>query len=114
MSAFGMTSPCPDCPFRTDVEPYLRPERAEEIALTDGTFPCHKTTEHDDDGEAVHTGNEMFCPGFLIMREKDQSPNQMMRIGERLGLYDHTKLDMEAPVYGGPDEMIERYAEYGL
>jgi hypothetical protein len=34
----------------------------------------------------------------LIYLEKRQQPHQMMRIAERLGLYDYRQLDMQAPV----------------
>jgi hypothetical protein len=34
----------------------------------------------------------------LIFNEKREQPHQMMRICERLGMYDMTKLDMEADV----------------
>ena len=29
--AYKLKSPCSNCPFRTDIRPYLRPDRAEEI-----------------------------------------------------------------------------------
>lgn len=28
---FDLTHPCKDCPYRTDVVPYLKQDRAEEI-----------------------------------------------------------------------------------
>jgi hypothetical protein len=36
-------------------------------------------------------------------------PHQMMRIAERLGMYDRTKLKMDAPVYDGVVEMLVAY-----
>lgn len=32
MRAYGLVRPCPKCPFRTDVPPYLQPERVTQIA----------------------------------------------------------------------------------
>jgi hypothetical protein len=60
---YTMTTPCPKCPFRTDIRPYLRTDRAEEIAdsLVHSEFPCHKTTQHDDDDEYVPSGSELHC-----------------------------------------------------
>jgi hypothetical protein len=56
--------------------------------------------DDDDDGErARDTSGEAHCAGALIMLERLGQPSQMMRIGERLGLYDRTGLDMEAPVF---------------
>jgi len=106
--SYGKTTPCDNCPFRTDIPGYLSSDRVEEIATNDGEFPCHKTTNHDDDtGERVSSGKEVMCAGFLIFREKTSGPNQMMRIAERLRLYDPEGLDMEAPVYDSLEEMKE-------
>lgn len=101
---FEMTAPCPKCPFRTDVKPYLTRARAKEIADSivqqQQTFPCHVTTEHDDDGEVCGpTGSEQHCAGALILLEHANRPNQMMRISERLGVYNRRALDMDAPVF---------------
>ncbi len=113
---YGLTNPCSNCPFRTDVVPYLRAERVEEIerGLGHGEFYCHKTTQHDDkddeeneDGSYHPTHNEMHCAGALILLEKLERPSQMMRIAERLRMYDPTKLNMAAPVFDTFEDMIE-------
>ena len=100
---FDMTSPCPKCPFRTDVPPYLRQDRAQEIAddLTrhQQTFACHQTITFDGEGEYVPRNGEQHCAGALIVLEKMNRPNQMMRWMERLGGYDRRKLKMDAPVF---------------
>jgi hypothetical protein len=44
------------------------------------------------------------CAGALIFLEKLDSPHQMMRICERIGYYDRTKLDMTAPVVEKPSD----------
>jgi len=108
--------PCENCPFRTDVTPYLRRDRAEEIsdALREGgEFSCHKTVDYDGDGEddegnitGRETKQEQFCAGALIMLEKSSGPNQMMRVAQRLGMYDPSKLNMEAPVFDTPLNFI--------
>jgi hypothetical protein len=103
---YTMTKPCKNCPFRTDIAGYLSPARAREIAaglLSGATFTCHKTNEFEegDEGwtETVETPSSQHCGGALIFLEKQERPNQMMRIAERLGLYDMRKLDMDAPVF---------------
>lgn len=111
---FDLRRPCDNCPFRSDVRFPLEVQRVEEIvqAITekDLTFACHKTTRFDPEtGEAVR-GNpkEQHCAGALIMLEKMERPNQMMRISERLGFYDRTKLEMDyVPVYENGEDMIE-------
>lgn len=65
--------PCKHCPFRNDVTPFLHPDRAYEIASISqnhySTFPCHKTTESDDEsGECYATNESKECAGMLTMR----------------------------------------------
>jgi hypothetical protein len=108
---FDLITPCKDCPFRTDVAPYLTAERVYEIGdaceRRQETFACHKTVEYDDEGEPVRTQKEQHCAGALIMLERLETPNQMMRIAERFGAYDRTKLRMDAPVFEDFEEMAE-------
>lgn len=99
---YSMKKPCDNCPFRSDKPFPLAEGRVEEI-LGGGSFPCHKTTtEGGTDGK-----NQKACAGLMILLEKEGQPNQMMRISERLGFYDHTKLDMDAPIYDNIDDCIE-------
>lgn len=106
---YGMTTPCACCPFRSDIAAYLTEERVREIeaSLVSASFPCHKTTEHDDDGDCRWTGDEIHCAGALIILEKSGRSSQMMRIAERVGMYDRRKLNMAAPVFDTFDEMAE-------
>jgi len=109
---FDLVAPCKHCPFRTDVTPYLRTARAQDIcdSIThrDMSFACHKTTKHDDEGEHIPTSKEQHCAGATIMLEKMKMPNQAMRIaGGRW--YDPTKLQMDAPVYESTDAMVKAY-----
>lgn len=73
-----MKQPCKHCPFRNDVKPFLHPRRAEELAYSTqnpyNSFPCHKTTEHDDeseDGEMRVTETSKECAGFLTMKAQN-------------------------------------------
>jgi hypothetical protein len=100
---FALVRPCAKCPFRTDVPGYLRRARAVEIAesLAGGApFLCHETTvdADDDEGTLVEGPNTSYCAGSMIVLEKEEAPNQMMRTAERIGLYDRERLDMDAPV----------------
>lgn len=113
---FDLKTPCNNCPFRTDVKPYLRPRRAIEISnsIAEGlTFSCHKTNEFvdDEDGfsETLETENSQHCAGALILLVKEETPHQFLRIVERLGLFDPSKLDMKAPVYKSANKMIAAY-----
>lgn len=110
---FTLTEPCKKCPFRTDSDAYLRPERYAEIAtsLNEGSdFTCHQTVDYgeDDDGmstESVGARGRM-CAGAMATLENQGTPTQNMRIAERMGLYDATKLE-DAPVYDSLAEWVK-------
>lgn len=102
---YTMTTPCDACPFLRGGG--FRFERLMEFAS--GEFPCHKASdlvEPEDGGPAIYVekSNDKtpHCAGALIFNEKRGQPHQMQRICERLGMYDHTKLDMKADVGSGP------------
>jgi len=105
---FNLTKPCKDCPFRKDVDSYLRKARVSELERVlvreQGTFTCHKTNDYSDE-EVRETQKSEHCAGAMILLEKIGRPNQMMRIAERCRAYDHRKLDMEAPVFDSFAEM---------
>jgi hypothetical protein len=65
--------PCKHCPFRNDITPFLHPDRAAEIAYASenpySDFPCHKTTEYNEDSEDMEcTDRSLTCAGFLTLR----------------------------------------------
>ncbi len=107
---YDMKTPCAECPFRNDRKPYITPERYEELRDSDGEFHCHKTVDYDDDedheGENIVTKQSKICAGFLIINEHSEKPNQMMRICERIGIYDRRDLDMDSSVYDDWDQLI--------
>jgi hypothetical protein len=110
---FDLTKPCAECPFRHDINGYLREEWAEEIVealLSDATFSCHKTNEYDDEGEPLESGESQHCAGAMILLEHQEQPNQLMRISRRLGFYDPSRLDMTAPVFDDPETFIDHHA----
>lgn len=106
---FGLVRPCPHCPFRADVPPFIRAEFAAELAADlDGgaTFFCHETVEYDDDVEGVPTDRSHHCAGALIVLLNDGvldrsglGTHDLLQIAERFGLFDRTRLDLGAPVY---------------
>lgn len=105
---YRLKKPCKHCPFRTDIPAFLTRGRAEEIftAITDRqqTFTCHKTLE-------LPQSTQEHCAGAMILLEKLERPNQMMRIAERFGMYDRTKLNMDSPVFNTGEEFIEAQEE---
>lgn len=101
---FKLTRPCDNCPFRTDIPPYLNRERATVIAndLQHKTFECHKsayaTQPRTVDGRFAKRDHS-HCAGALIIQEKTNQRGDMQQIAQRLGLYDPGRLDMTAPVF---------------
>ena len=101
---FERKKPRKTCPFRRDENAvrHLHPERAEEISdhllLDDGHFYCHDDLE-------LRQGDRQHCAGALIILEKLDSPNQMMRIAERVGPYDRNALT-------GHDEVFDDFEEW--
>jgi hypothetical protein len=113
---YDLKKPCPKCPFRTDIKPYIRTGHAKEIVegLSRSTFSCHETVDYDalddledDEIESRNTAGEKFCAGALIMMHKQGHPGQMGRIAARLKLYDPNNLDMNAPVFHSSIAFIE-------
>lgn len=95
---YSMTSPCDACPFLNtpNMKRGFTLRRLREFAS--GEFPCHQTATADEDGDYHENGKSLHCAGALIFNEKRETPNQMMRICERLGMYDASKLDMGANI----------------
>lgn len=93
---FDLKTPCKDCPFikGSATNTTLAEGRLDEIVedISYGAhFICHKTLE-------LPSNDQQHCAGALIYLERDDNPNQMMRIAERLGMYDRRKLDMGANI----------------
>lgn len=109
LGRYSLPGPCANCPFRSDRPFYLNPDRVDEIAdaLEAGQgFTCHKTVDYTEDGPEVNDrGRE--CGGAMATLEREGRPNQGMRIAERLGFYDPTRIDPDAPVYDSIDEWRE-------
>lgn len=97
---YAMPKPCAECPFLQGSG--FKLSRLKEFAS--GEFPCHKACKVDEDeGVFVAKSDKTpHCAGALIFNELRNTPHQMMRICERLGMYDRTKLDMTALVIGSP------------
>ena len=101
---YRMTTPCDECPFLKPEVSGMKFTKKQLEGHASGEFPCHKQSdlrETEDKGTIFvekKGGKTAHCAGALIYLEKRNRPHQMMRIAERLGMYDHTKLNMEAPV----------------
>ena len=103
---FSLKRPCSNCPFRNDVysqKGWLGLSRAVSIAdgltVRQGSFTCHKTLKAPEI-EQEH------CAGALILLEKMNEPNQLMRIAERIRSYDKEGLDMDSPIFDSMEQFV--------
>lgn len=85
------SKPCEDCPFNPDgpglrLRRSLRPGRWKGIlaSLREGSFfPCHKTTQEDDDGEYI-PGTGLVCAGAIAWQDERGCTSNYVRIVRRL------------------------------
>lgn len=98
---YKMTEPCNACPFRIGSGFTFK----SLTAHASGEFGCHKACSLSEDSGVYEPHKKTpHCAGALIFLEKQNKPHQMMRISQRLGMYDHTKLNMSAPVVSKPSD----------
>lgn len=97
---YDMREPCKECPFL--IGSGFAFDRLAEFAS--GAFACHKACKLDEETGTFTARNSKtpHCAGALIFNEKRETPHQMMRICERLGAYDRTRLNMSANVGSSP------------
>lgn len=98
---FDLKKPCKDCPFipGSCTNTTLSKRRITSIVTdieNDMSFSCHKTTDKP-------SSQHQHCAGAMIFLERENKPNQMMRFAERLGFYDHTKLEMDTKIINKED-----------
>jgi len=102
---YRMTEPCDACPYLIGSGFSWRSLQSH----ASGEFGCHKACNLDDESGVYEPHKKTpHCAGALIFLEKQNKPHQMMRICERLGLYDRTKLNMDSSVVSKPSECSRR------
>jgi hypothetical protein len=107
---YTLTDPCKSCPFLTDQDYRLGEERARGIVEETedlSNFVCHKTVNYTEEGGSEPSTRNRPCAGMLIIREKEGRRNAITQIAERLGIFDPSILNLDAPVHDSLDEWIE-------
>jgi hypothetical protein len=116
---YDMKKPCECCPFRRGTAMRLTTGRVRDVVggmlkSNGGEFPCHRTIEHlegdqgEDAGFREKNGKGKHCCGALIFAEKNRTSTQMMRICERIGMYDAAALMADKEVV---DSVFDTFAE---
>ncbi len=109
-----LKSPCRNCPFRTDILPFLESARAQDLARMLGDnggthFVCHKTVEYNNDDGGKITPDTKVCAGAMILAAREGRTSQIQQVGQRLGLWSPDELDMAAPVYASFKDFIDAH-----
>lgn len=104
---FNMTSPCINCPFRSDSNRcILEPFRAKQISeslLKGEMFSCHETINYGRRNRKT----EKHCAGAIITLEHMDKPNNYMQIFGRLGYYIKETMNFDAPVFKTMKEFLK-------
>lgn len=107
-----MSKPCQHCPFRSDRDFWLNPDRRKEIAegvLNDAKFPCHETTTFGDEGQLIDRRKERFCIGAALFIENvtgSMFSNLAVRIAAMGKQLDPSNIDRSIPVFESAEEFI--------
>lgn len=108
-----VSTPCPLCPFRHDVVPYIRAERVQEIwdAAQRGThFVCHETVDYDLPDGAQDPGRRA-CAGFMVLAHREGIAHGLtiVQVAERLTGHRFDALRGAATVYATVAAMVEAH-----
>ena len=107
-----MSKPCSYCPFRSDREFWLHPDRRQEIAdslLHDGNFPCHETTTFDNEGRLTDRVKERFCVGAALFVENvtgSMLSNCSIRLSVMSKKLDYQNIDRRIPIFKSAEDFI--------
>lgn len=109
---FGLKRPCNNCPFKKGQGGLfgLPPERLEGIR-TAPAFQCHKTVDYDveDDEHPGQGDRPQQCAGLMGVLTREQTPNQIMQVAERLGYFNPSMLVLE-DCYPSWDAVLKAHA----
>jgi len=99
-NVYRVLKPCSNCPFTDNGEAmHLRDGRVDEIKamlLEDkgNSFNCHKTVYNLEKDMSPYDGGKhplKMCAGAYNFLKKEDKPNDIMQIAERLGIEDGEK-----------------------
>lgn len=107
---FDLKRPCVNCPFRIGQGSKFRLLRIDEIREAPA-FQCHKTVDYSED--EPDTGDRpQQCAGLMAVLHRENRPNQIMQVAERMGGLDPTELDPGRAAYASWTDAIQAH-EYG-
>ena len=107
---FDLTRPCLNCPFRRGQGELFRLglARLGEI-FTAPAFQCHKTVDYDAEDEERAGDRPQQCAGLMAILHREDEPNQIMQVAERMDALDPSKLDPRGEAYGSFAEALRAH-----
>lgn len=88
---FNLKQPCVECPFvkgsmtNQSLSENRMKDIVNDILVKDLSFQCHKTIK-------LSLDKHEHCAGAILYLERENKPNQIMRIAERIGRYNKTEM----------------------
>ncbi|MBZ9715553.1 DUF6283 family protein [Deinococcus multiflagellatus] len=109
-AVFGLSQPCPECPFRKDRPGFLGRARVQHIIdeQAEGVpFMCHKTTS----ARGIRPGDRRarYCAGAMRYGEATHRHILPMRLGMAYGLWSPDQLRRDVPVLDSPGALLAHH-----
>jgi len=108
---FKIKTPCADCPFRTDSNPFLRraPQLRHQLRNDQNWFACHETTGVKN-GKRIKPADQSHCAGAMGVLWNEGNPNLAMRLALAFKLITVKQLDKMQPVFQSLDDFVRHHA----
>lgn len=102
---FDIKKPCANCPFRTDIAPFLNrgPEIAKSLSDDHNWFACHQTTPAGT-GKRIKRADQSHCAGAMMVLWREGNPNIAMRLALLTKMITREQLEAPAPVFNSLEE----------
>lgn len=100
--------PCRSCPFRVDLEgkcflpDVLDATIGENLRRQEHVHRCHN--------EKPGAERQRLCVGFMRFLEATRTPNNLYRMGQRLGVIDPSAFDRSVPIIEDWDDVLANHA----
>lgn len=100
--------PCKTCPFRVDLSAgHFDPDVLDATVGENLRREQHVHRCHNEKPGAEH---QRLCVGFMRYLMATDTPNNLFRMGGRLGVIDSSVFDMSVPIVEDWDEVLENHA----
>lgn len=109
---FDLRRPCVNCPFRKNQGHLfgLDPERLEEIKNAPA-FQCHNTVVYGE-GKPEQGDRPQQCAGLMAVLHREDIPNQIMQVAERISSFDPSLLDPEGEAFASWADALAAHARW--